>query len=309
MADDKRSRGRFFTMENPFGHEAFQRWAKMARLQEKEVLEPFAGSNQLIEFLRKLDLLHRHSSFDIRPEHPCVQQRDSLASFPTGFQACVTNPPWLARNSATARDLAFPDCAYNDLYKFALEKCLSNCPWVASLVPESFIRSGLFRDRLIFFVSLHSSLFHDTGHPTGLAMFGPDTCQDALVWSGEKEVGWISGLERKRPRPVPNGVPVRFNVHDGNVGFVAVDTSQGPTIRFCDPAEIDSGGIKETSRYYTILQVDTPDIRLDAWNERLAHFRDETCDTQMTSYRGIRKDGMYRRRCDWNLAKGIIHNS
>ena len=95
-------------------------------------------------------------SCDIHPADERVEMRDTLDAFPLGFDVCITNPPWLAKNSVTARGLAFPDCSYDDLYKFALEKCLDNCGWVAALVPELFIRASLFQERLTDFVSLTS---------------------------------------------------------------------------------------------------------------------------------------------------------
>ena len=134
-----------------------------------------------------------------------VQQRDTLADFPSGFDVCITNPPWLARNSATVRDLEFPECDYDNLYKFALEKCLDNCDWVAALVPESFIRAELFRDRLSDFVSLTSRLFSDTGHPVGLALFDPFPMTDVKVWSGRERIGWLSDIESLRPLLRKNG--------------------------------------------------------------------------------------------------------
>jgi len=309
MIDVKRVNGQYYTAENPFKHEAFREWAALAGLPRGEVLEPFAGSNHLIEFLSDLKLVRKYRSFDIMPAHHKVQKKDTLTRFPQGFEVCVTNPPWLARNSATLRGISFPDCQYDDLYKLALEKCLSNCPWVASLVPESFIRAEAFHDRLISFVSLPTGLFKDTTHPTGLAMFGPDNDQDTVVWSGKIKVGKLSTLKNMRPLVKSEGALVRFNIPNGNVGLIALDNTQGPSIRFCHPRELNGYNVKHSGRHITKIKVGGGGIEICKWNDYLSTFREKTLDTLMTCYKGVRKDGMYRRRCDWELARGIIHNA
>ena len=304
----KRAKGQFYTEGNPFRHRAFRKWAKDAGLPETRVLEPFAGSNSLIWHLQGMDLCNSFKSYDIEPAARFVSKRNTLASFPKGFDVCVTNPPWLARNSATVRGIAFPDCPYDDLYKFALSKCLAECGHVAALVPESFIRAGEFQERLISFVSLTTNLFSDTGHPTGLALFGPDKCPDVQVWSGKDNLGFLSDLEMHRPQPRPDGPQVRFNDPDGNAGLIALDNTREASIRFCDAAELDGYKVKTTGRHITKMRVEGP-IDIAGWNKMLEEFRKKTRDVLLTCYKGIRKDGQYRRRLDWNLARGIIHHA
>lgn len=157
--------GRFYTTANPFRHPAFLDWAGAAGLPEARLVEPFAGSNRLVRFLDAMELCRDFRAYDLEPADPRVRRRDTLASFPVGFPVCVTNPPWLARNSATFRGLDFPDCAYPDLYLHCLDRCLRHCRFVAALVPESFLRAGVrfaaFRSRLLGFVSLTARLRRD----------------------------------------------------------------------------------------------------------------------------------------------------
>lgn len=302
----KRASGQYYTVGSPFRHRAFKRWAAAARLPSQTVLEPFAGANSLVVQLQGMGLCKRSRSFDVMPANSDVEQRDTLRYFPAGYEVCVTNPPWLAKNSATARGLAFPDCSYDDLYKFALEKCLAHCPWVAALVPESFIRTNLFQDRLADFVSLTHRMFSDTGHPVGLALFGPDPSGEVLVWSGHRKVGTLRELQELRPQPRLEGPAVRFNDPDGNVGLIALDNTATASIRFCPIDELADYQVKATSRHITKVHVEGA-VKIRLWNRYLAHFRKETEDTLMTCYKGIRKDGKYRRRCDWALARGIVH--
>jgi len=305
--DVKREAGRYYTNGNPFANKPFKDWALQAGLPDARILEPFAGSNSLIKKLSCMGLCCHFMSYDIKPADINVQYKDTLQEFPTGYGVCVTNPPWLAKNSATVRGLAFPDCRYDDLYKYALEKCLNNCGYIAALVPESFITKNLFQDRLQSFVSLTARMFTDTGHPVGLALFVPDPVADVEIWSGMEYVGLLSVLKRLKPEQKKQGPLVRFNDPDGNVGLIALDNTKEASIRFCNVDELHGYNVKATGRHITKLTVGGK-IRIPEWNHLLNEFRQKTNDVLMTCYKGIRRDGKYRRRCDWALARGIIHH-
>ncbi len=304
----KRERGQFFTRENPFFHSAFAEWAGKADLLTATVLEPFAGANSIIAHLQSMGLCRDFMSFDIEPAAEQVEQRDTLAHFPSGYSVCVTNPPWLARNSATVRNLPFPATRHDNLYKLALERCLENCDFVAALIPESFIRADLFQDRLSDFISIKAGLFSDTGHPTGLALFSERITADVNVWTGSKMVGFLSVLERMKPRKRSDGPVVEFNCPNGNLGLFALDDTKGPSIRFCYAADMRNYKVKKTGRHITKLATDA-DADVEKLNRYLNDFRRKTSDVLMTCYKGIRKDGMYRRRLDWDLARRIIQNA
>ena len=306
--EEKRKTGRYYTSGNPFNNSPFMAWATQAGLPACQVLEPFAGSNSLIKLLSDMGFCSSAVSYDIIPADDEVKQRDTIEEFPTGYDICVTNPPWLAKNSASVRGLAYPDCQYDDLYKYALEKCLDNCAYIAALVPESFIAANLFQDRLQSFVSLTAKMFMDTGHPVGLALFGPDPICDVEIWSGLERIGLLSLMKKYKPEPQQEGVSIKFNDPDGNVGLIALDNTKEASIRFCDVEELADYKVKTTGRHITKLSVDG-EICISDWNLLINEFRKKTYDVLMTSYRGIRKDGKYRRRCDWALARGIIHHA
>lgn len=300
----KRQHGRFYTVANPFLHGAFRKWARLAGLPRAEILEPFAGGNSLIAHLQSMQLCNAHSAFDIAPGARGVRRRDTLQSFPRGFDVCVTNPPWLAKNSASGRGLAFPQTHYDDVYKLCIEKCLRHCGYVAALVPESFIRCGLFRARLHTFISLTKAVFADTAHPVGLALFVPRETPHVEVYSGGKRVGRLADIESLRPR-INTARKIVFNQPRGNLGLIAVDNTHGASIRFCHPREIRSYAIGASSRYITRIATGGA-VCVETLNRTLHAFREGTCDVLMTPYRGLRKDGMYRRRLDWDLARGVI---
>ena len=301
----KRENGVYYTAGDPFESPAFTGWAKKARLPESQILEPFAGANSLIDRLEVLKLCKKWKSFDIAPVGKGVEYRDTLCDFPQGFDVCVTNPPWLAKNSATRRGLAFPDTRYDDLYKVALERCLANCQWIAALVPESFIRAGLFHERLGHFVSLTGKMFNDTENPVGLALFEPNPVKDVVVWRDEKKIGTLRELEKNLPKS-NNKIPMRFNAPEGNVGLIAIDNTKEASIRFCHPAELKDYKVRETCRSITRIEVSSK-ICIDSFNHCLKDFRDKTQDVLLTSFKGLRKDKKYRRRLDWDTAKKIIN--
>ena len=290
-SDRKRESGQYFTRGNPFGHLPFSEWAARAGLPEGEVLEPFAGSNSLVETLSEMGLCARSASFDIAPAGPNVRRRDTLDEFPAGYEICVTNPPWLAKNSATVRGLHFPECPYDDLYKFALRKCLDNCGYIAALVPESFITANLFQDRLQSFVSLTSAMFVDTRHPVGLALFVPHPVDDVDVWSGTHRIGLLSEIKRLRPSPLESGARVVFNDPDGNVGLIALDDTKEASIRFCEVDELADYAVKSTGRHITKLSVDG-NVRIADWNRFLTQFREKTQDVLMTCYKALEDSGL-----------------
>ena len=301
--------GRFYTENskgnNPFAHEAFIQWARNANLPEESMLEPFAGRNSIIDLLRSLDLCHEFKAYDILPAREDVQYRDSLADFPVGHRVCVSNPPWLARNVATRNRLDFPKGIYQDLYQFCLERCLANCQWVALLLPESFIRTNLFRERLTDVISLTFETFRETTHPVALALFAPNEVPQTRVWSGAHLVGDLSEIEAHKPK-INQECFVRFNDPNGNVGLYALDNTREESIRFCEPEELGSYQVVESSRAITKILTVRP--RIKEWNDFLKEFRRQTHDVLLTPYRGLRADGMYRRRLDYDLARRIIQN-
>ncbi|MDE0317901.1 MAG: hypothetical protein OXM61_23725 [Candidatus Poribacteria bacterium] len=320
--DKKRANGRYYTRGNPFQLEPFQRWAKDSNLDQQIVLEPFAGAKDIPQLVNSAHLRCRDWAFyDIEPGANGIVQRDTLADFPKGFNICITNPPWLARNSATRRGLPFPEAThYDDLYKYALEQCLIHCQWVAAIIPEAFIRSGLFLQRLCDFISLvpqtqngtsqdnksrnTSYMFDDTEHPVGLALFAPNATSDVRVWRNNQLLGKLSELQRHLP-PYSRNRSIVFNEPNGNLGLIAIDNTVDASIRFCPPAEL--GEYKVRTHCRSITKIGVPwSVDIDLLNARLVEIREKTHDVFLTAFKGLRRDGYYRRRLDWALARAII---
>jgi hypothetical protein len=320
--DKKRANGRYYTRGNPFQLEPFEKWAKDSNLERQIVLEPFAGAKDIPQLIDSAHLRCRDWAFyDIEPGAKGIVQRDTLTDFPKGFNVCITNPPWLARNSATRRGLPFPEATnYDDLYKYALEQCLIHCEWVAAIIPEAFIRSGLFLQRLCDFISLvpqaqnrttqdnksknPSYMFDDTEHPVGLALFAPNVTSDVRVWRNNQLLGKLDELRKHLPTPSLNRSIV-FNESKGNLGLIAIDNTVSPSIRFCAPTELGEYPVRYQCRSITKISVPWR-MDIDSLNVRLATIREKTHDVFLTAFKGLRSDGYYRRRLDWALARAIV---
>ena len=61
----KRTNGQYFTEYNPFDNDGFLQWAEDCELKNTIILEPFAGSNNLIKMLQEMGLCNNFKSFDI----------------------------------------------------------------------------------------------------------------------------------------------------------------------------------------------------------------------------------------------------
>lgn len=314
--DVKRAKGQYYTQGNPFKFKPFEIWSEQCNLSGNTVLEPFAGNGHIPRLIDCLTHIHdvKWSLYDIDPKHPDITERDTLSDFPKGFDICITNPPWLARNSATRRGLLFPElCVYDDLYKYAIEQCLINCKWVAAIIPESFIRSGLFLDRLLHFVSIvpnndskKLNMFSDTEHPVGLALFEPDVTYDVSIWRNDLYLGSIHQLSKFLPEKSSNK-DIVFNDPKGNLGLIAIDNTISPSIRFCDSKELLSYEVNHKCRSITKISVPKYIIKdIETLNKSLNDIRNNTHDIFLTAFKGLRKDGCYRRRLDFSLCRSII---
>ena len=309
QAITKRSKGQYYTRGNPFSLVPFKNWAKKIGLSKRTVLEPFAGANHIVKSLQSLGICRHFSSFDISPAEINVKFRDTIKSFPVGYDACITNPPWLAKNSATRRRLPFPLTPYDDLYKHCLSLCLQHCDYVAALVPASFLHSNLFRDRLSTYILLHNeSIFNDTENPVCLALFDKEAGYETRIYYDNNFLGNLRSLEKHIPVLQQSGSLIRFNDPLGNLGLVTFDSIVAPTIRFCAVGELNKYPVKVSSRFFVRIGCCIDDIpsAITKLNNKVDTFRKETGDLFLTPFKGMRKDGFYRRRMSFELARRFI---
>lgn len=305
----KREQGRYYTEGNPFLLKPFIRWAEKINLKEHTVLEPFAGANNIITALQQQGYAQKYNSFDIKPATFGVIKQDTLKQFPAGFKVAITNPPWLAKNSAKRRGLDFPVAIYDDLYKHCLDLMLEHCQFVGVLVPATFLQSNLFRHRLDSFVVLHDKqMFFDTDNPVGLALFS-NTPTKTKIYYDNQFIGYLKSLEQRLPKPTKTA-DIRFNEPKGNLGFIAFDNTRQRSIRFVQGKEISEHKIKHTTRMITRIRVHSAQYNLNELIQQLNNdidsLRTDTSDVFLTPFKGLRQDGHYRRRMEYSLAKQLI---
>lgn len=313
--------GQFFTKKNIFKNKIFQDWFNLINEDSrKTILEPFAGKNGLIDMLDELKLVNLYQSFDIEPQHESVQQNDSILSFPQGFNVCITNPPFLAKNVASRKNIPVLIEPFSDLYEKCLDLCLKNCDYVAAIVPESFIVSPFFKTRLYAVISLTSkSLFQHTEHPVCLALFNPNKTNDYLVFQDEQFLGnYNEKLEEINSwLKHEDNTKITFHDKEGQLGLFNIDaTNIDKVMHFSVGDLIEPKDVGYHARLRTRIKVLNPNSQpltktqlktfIKTCNKVLEEYRTKTNDIFLTSFKGLRSDGFYRRRLDYSTARLIV---
>ncbi len=303
----KRENGQYFTKGNCFKLLPFIEWFEsIPNHKTITIIEPFAGNGNIPSLMKEAGYNNIWKLYDIAPQNNNTMYEDSIKHCPQG-ECIITNPPYLAKNSATRRGLKFPKTNYDDLYKLALAKMLDSAPYIATIIPESFITSGLFLNRISRVISLKLKMFEDTDCPVCLALFSPDN--EFKVYSNNNLIGNMNELKKYLPSPKSSKQWI-FNDRKGAIGLIAIDDTKTNAIRFVKGSTIPSVNIKVSSRAITRVQSSANINDLDTFiriaNNILVKFRKDTQDVFLTSFKGIRNDGRYRRRLDFGLAKAIL---
>lgn len=313
----EREAGRHYTVSNPFDHPLFVEWLSLVPT-DKRWLEPFAGACDIPHMIAGLGIKVAWECFDIaRTSTPRgnirFTRRDTIANFPTGYQVCVTNPPYLHKNSATRRGLLYPETCYDDIYKHCLSLMLTNCEYVAAIIPDSFIGSGLFQGRLYGVISLNRPMFEKTDCPVCLALFTPNETTDFDVWNDNKMLGRYSELRKHDLSEWSEGGQWRFNDPQGSIAIKCVDGKTNADIHFMAGSEIEECDVKKSNRSYVRIGGLPDNISLIAFietcNKLLQEYRQQTHDCFLTSYGGLRKDGYYRKRITFKIIRRILNRT
>lgn len=334
--DFKREAWQFFTITNPFFVSAFYEWFSLIPDESKKtLLEPFAWANNIISLIDELTLFEdwskcKRKCFDIdtsyenkAPEFEIIKQ-DTIKNYPIWYDVVITNPPYLAKNSATRRWLSYDYPEYEDLYQKCLEVMLMHTKFVAAIIPESFITSWLFTNRLYSVVSLTCKMFDDTDCPVCLALFvSPEVKEnefkneinnfymyrmDKKIWDYYSISESILTLFWKK-----ENIDWVFNDKDWDIGIICIDSTKKPTIEFIKWNWISPDRIKVSSRSLTRVSWLPNWINLDEFlsicNEKLQKYREISNDICLTSFKWLRDDWLYRRRLDFKTAKMIMNSA
>jgi hypothetical protein len=285
-------------------------------------LDPFAGAGHLLEacarrFRRPTAGLDLHAK--VWPAN------DSLRHIPGTDAIIVTNPPYLAKHSASRKGVAETVAHYyraaglDDLYQIALRRCLEAARFTVAIIPETFLNSAFEKRALVLVSVLERNPFEDTENPVCVACFdtaGNDGAQVAKLYVEDRYCG-ISGEIFGLRGAATRDDRVVFNDPTGTIALRAVDsTDPSAPINFL-PAErfaYARGNIKISSRLLTYLSIQglPPDRRLELIeiaNRRLACLRDVSHDLLLSPFKGNNKAGKRRRRLDYGLARTLLQES
>jgi hypothetical protein len=125
----------------------------------KNIIEPFAGEADLIEYINKYDNKYNVNMFDIDPKKEDIIQRDTLLNPPEyKGKFVLTNPPYLARNKSDNKEI-YDKYNVNDLYKCFIVNIIDDpCDGGILIIPLNFISSIRKNDVLLRerFLSIYS---------------------------------------------------------------------------------------------------------------------------------------------------------
>lgn len=301
--------GRYYTEGNPFTHQSFKDWYNLIP-ENTPIVEPFAGGCNIPRLLTEIGFNADWRCYDISPERGVkefrVTKRDTIANFPRA-KVVITNPPFLAKNSAKRNGIPYPKSEYDNLYKHCLDLILCKSDYAAVILPDSFISTPEMKERVMSVISINEKMFSDTDYPVCLALFTPQITNDFPVYIGNELIGTYKGLQGNICSDMRN--EWIFNAPTGSIGVICVDSST-PSIRFVSGDEIPPTSIKVSSRAFTRISGLPENISIHKFisqcNEVLRQYREDSHDIFLTSFKGLRKDGKYRKRISFSIIRNIM---
>lgn len=315
----KTSGGRFFTTGDQWLTAPVSAFIESALESTPGFLDPFAGAGHLLavcaqHFRRPTEGLDLHA--------PSWPPNDSLRHIPATQAIIITNPPYLAKHSASRKGVAetvapyYRETGLNDLYQIALRRCLEAARFTVAIIPETFLNSAFPKTALVSVSVLEQNPFEDTENPVCVACFDTqrwDGEQQARLFVGERPCGTygdvfgLRGQGRRDHRIV-------FNDPEGTIALRAVDSTDPASPIAFFPMEsfaYERARIKVSSRLLTCLRIrNLPEPRrlelIESANRRLAELRKNTHDLVLSPFKGNNKAGKRRRRLDYALARILL---
>lgn len=289
------------------------------------VVDPFAGEGDLL--IAAFQTFGGPSKgYDIDPSMGWPVN-DGLDNIPYHEDALVlTNPPYLAKNSAKRNKLDsyrhFKDNDYEDLYQIAIHKVLEKYSKAVFIIPETYFQCKWFKEYLVQYTVIEENPFEDTDCPVCVACFSVDnnfmrfSCNEYEIYKGEEYLFTNTELESilfdfKQSM----GTQMVFNNPKGNLGLRGVDgVSADDRIKFCFPWELGYSldDVKESSRSITVIDLPHRPVNerfINALNENLENFRAKTGDVVLSSFKNNNKLGARRRRLDYKWARHLINKT
>ena len=254
--------GQFFTKGSEWLKPQVHDFIKESKCQI--AYDPFAGEGHLLEISNQYGI-NQIIGLDIDTNLDW-KINDSLLNIPAVENAIIiTNPPYLAKQSATRKkmDLSkyFDNTSYDDLYLIALEQMIKAQKYVVAIIPESFINSSFRNKNLLHSITiLEENPFIDTDAPVCVVCFDGDykEYKSIKVYKNEIFENYLQTLENLRIEP-KNNIEISFNDLNGWLGIRAVDSTNDKTfIKFDFKENIDYdwvNRIKVSSRHFTLVDI------------------------------------------------------
>lgn len=328
MNSKKVSLGQYFTKGDTWILKHILKFIKNSG--KKAILDPYAGEGHILDTL-KCKGFEDAIGYDIDEElikDKHWKKNDGLKFIEATDRIIITNPPYLAKNSAKRKNAEtynyFENNKYEDLYQIALEKCLENHEYVVAIIPETFIlnMTKAFKKRLFSVTILENNPFEDTDCPVCVVCFNNKQNNDAKIYKDGKNLKiTLSKLEKRGLHPAKSkDVCIKFNDKNGNIGLRGVDGTGNVRIGFCKPDELgyDLDRIGISSRSITVINISVPKIYkekdyiqniIDNANNILKDYRENTYDLLMAPFKGNTKSGTRRRRLDFKTARAILEQA
>lgn len=302
----------------------------------KRVVDPFAGAGDLLFAADDKCDVDECIGYDIDPDFEWPVN-DGLVDIPHHSDAMViTNPPYLAKNSATRNDFDnykyFSGNGYEDLYQLAIYRVLAKYNHAVFIIPETFFQSKFFKEYVYSYTVIEDNPFIDTDCPVCVVCFHKDDssflihrCNNFGIYKNDEFLFFKETLDRTMfdfnfHRLCDNtsvdflDVDIVFNDPKGNLGLRGVDgVNPCDRICFCKPEDLDyEGDIKDSSRAITLIGVHNVvvnDVFLNKLNYFLEKLRVTTHDVVLSPFKNNNKLGQRRRRLDFRWARKIIEKS
>lgn len=316
---DKTSGGKFYTTHAHWLTRPVIEFIESALKMAPGFLDPFAGEGHLLTVCA--DRFQRPvAGFDLHAEQWTSQ--DSLRHIPSTPSILVTNPPYLAKHSASRKGVGASVAAYyaesglDDLYQVALLRCLAAARFTVAIIPETFLNSSFPKEALTAVSVLERNPFEDTENPVCVACFDAHTTtgETAARLFVEDQFCLSAGELGALRRTVSRDSRIRFNDPLGTIALRAVDSTdpKAPAGFLLGEGFVyDRQNIKISSRLLTYLSVPgLPTERrpalIAAANQRLAELRSASHDLALSPFKGNNREGRRRRRLDYGLARRLL---
>lgn len=317
--DKKIELGQFFTKSDVWLKPQIVEFIKNSNCSI--VYDPFAGNGDILNVcLDKLDF-QRSVGLDIDSTLDW-EINDSLNSIPYIKDAIIiTNPPYLAKNSATRKKLDsskyFINTCYEDLYLLALDKMLETRLNVVAIIPESFIHSNFKQmNKLSSITILEDNPFEDTEIPICIACFD-NIEKDYSKIKIYKNNNFIMSLKSFYEMKLmsKNNLEIKFNDKSGWLALRAIDSSNDKDKILFDFKENICYNwvvkLKQSSRNYSLINIEVEDKQtfINKCNILLNELRESSQDIVLSAFKGNTKSNKRRRRLDFKLARAIMEKA